>query len=45
MHTNYMRVVRDVNVLRLFERQKLRICGPVETEEGWRIRNNDELEK
>jgi hypothetical protein len=31
--------------LRLFERQILRVYGPVQTEEGWRIRNNDELEK
>jgi hypothetical protein len=32
--------------LLVFERQILRrIYGPVQTEEGWRIRNNDELEK
>ena len=31
--------------MRLFERQILRVYGPVQTEEGWRIRNNDELEK
>ena len=29
----------------VFERQILRVYGPVQTEEGWRIRNNDELEK
>ena len=29
----------------MFERQILRVYGPVQTEEGWRIRNNDELEK
>jgi hypothetical protein len=32
--------------LLVFERQILRrIYGPVQTEEGWRIRNNDKLEK
>jgi hypothetical protein len=32
--------------LLVFEGQILRrTCGPVETEEGWRIRNSDELEK
>jgi hypothetical protein len=37
--------VRNENNLLVFERQILRrICGPVETE-GWRVRNNDELEK
>ena len=37
--------VRDENNLLVFERQILRrICGPVETE-GWRVRNNDKLEK
>jgi hypothetical protein len=35
-----------LNNLLVFERQILRrICGPVPTEEGWRIKNNDELEK
>jgi hypothetical protein len=38
--------VRDVQNLLVFERQILRrIYGQVQTEEGWRIRNNDELEK
>jgi hypothetical protein len=38
--------VEYVNNLQLFERQTLRrIYGPVQTEEGWRIKNNDELEK
>ena len=37
--------VRDENNLLVSERQILRrICGPVETE-GWRVRNNDKLEK
>jgi hypothetical protein len=37
--------VRDENNLLVFERQILRrIGGPVETE-GWRVRNNDKLEK
>jgi hypothetical protein len=35
-----------VNSLLLFERQVLgRLCGAVKTEEGCRIRNNDELDK
>jgi hypothetical protein len=38
--------VPDVNNLLVFERQILRrINGPVQTEEGWRIRNNYALEK
>jgi hypothetical protein len=37
---------RDVHNLPVFERQILRrICGEVQTEEGWRIRNKDELDK
>jgi hypothetical protein len=38
--------VPDVNSLLVAERQVLRrICGPVQTEEGWRMINNYELEK
>jgi hypothetical protein len=37
---------RGVNNLLVFERQILRsVDGRVQTEEGWRIRNNDKLEK
>jgi predicted transcriptional regulator of viral defense system len=37
--------VRDVNNLLVFERQMLRrMYGAVQTEEGWIIRNIDELE-
>jgi hypothetical protein len=37
--------VLDVHNLLVFKRQILRIYGPVETEEGWRMRTSDELEK
>jgi hypothetical protein len=36
----------DVNTLLSFEKQMLRMtCGPIQTEEGRRMRNNEELEK
>jgi hypothetical protein len=42
---NWTLTVGDVNRLLVFEKQILRrIYGPVQTE-GWRIGNNDKLEK
>jgi hypothetical protein len=43
---NWTLSVRDVHHLLVLERQILRrIYGPVQTEEGWKIKNNDEFQK